>query len=321
MARRALGPAGLAVVQAVDSAVDSAMLVACSGGPDSLALAAAAALVGRRRNLPVRAIVVDHGLQSGSPQVAAHTCAQLKDRLELAATVTAVRVTATGMGPEADARQARYDALRAAVRQGEAVLLGHTLDDQAETVLLGLARGSGTRSLSGMPARRDNMVRPLLGLRRTTTEQACEEFGLLPWRDPHNECDEFARVRVRHRVLPVVETELGPGIAEALARSAALLRADADFLDELADDEWAGFDHDTLDCQRLNQLPGALRSRIVRRWLLDSGSPAPTLRHCEAVLALVSDWHGQRWVDLPGVRVSRVDGQLVCHRSAYPQPH
>lgn len=314
MARRALGPAGLAVVQAVDAAVDSDMLVACSGGPDSLALAAAAAVVGKRRSRTVRAVVVDHGLQPGSSQVAADTCDQLMDRLHVPATAVAVHVEPQA-GPEADARQARYQALDEVAQPGELVLLGHTLDDQAETVLLGLARGSGARSLAGMAVRRGSFVRPFLGLRRAVTEQACREFGLIPWRDPHNDDGGFARVRVRHQVLPLMESELGPGVAEALARSASLLRADADYLDALADQERASLGPDRLDCRVLADLPEALRSRIVRRWLQESGLMAPTWAHCEAVLSLVTDWRGQRWVDLPGARVRRVDGKLVCSRS------
>lgn len=247
MARRALGPATLAVVQAVERVAAAPLLVACSGGADSLALAAAAAIVGRRRDLPVRAIVVDHGLQPGSDEVAARVVQQLAqgvadvsmsgNRPRLApmeVSVVAVQVHTAGEGMEAAARQARYQALESAAVADELILLGHTLDDQAETVLLGLARGSGIRSLAGMPARRGPFVRPLLGMRRETTRAACAELGLEPWDDPHNESSGFARARVRHRVLPVLEAELGPGIAEALARTATLARADADLLDDLA---------------------------------------------------------------------------------------
>lgn len=326
MARRALGPATLAVVQAVERVAAAPLLVACSGGADSLALTAAAAIVGRRRDLPVRAIVVDHALQAGSDQVAARVVQQLAQAVAdgstsrvqplfapVAASVVAVRVQPAGEGMEAAARRARYRALESAAAAGEVVLLGHTLDDQAETVLLGLARGSGTRSLAGMPERRGRFVRPLLGLRRETTRAACEELGLEPWDDPHNEASGFARARVRHRVLPVLEAELGPGIAEALARTAELARADADLLDELAARAREGRGCE-LDADWLAGLPSALASRVVRSWLGEAGGRDLTASHVQAVSALVSDWHGQGPLDLPGVRVERRAGGLHAWR-------
>lgn len=307
MARRALGPASLAVVQAVERVASGPLLVACSGGGDSLALAAAAGIVGRRLELPVRVAVVDHGLQPGSAEVAARAVRQL-DSLEVL--VLAVEVENRGEGIEAAARAARYRALESAAEADELVLLGHTLDDQAETVLLGLARGSGIRSLAGMPARRGPFVRPLLGLRRATTLAACAELGLEPWDDPQNAELSFARARVRHRVLPVLEAELGPGISEALARTADLARADADLLDELAGQATAGQQGDGLDTHWLAQLPEALRSRVVRAWLTAAGGRDLTAAHVQAVLALVTNWRGQGPLDLPGVRVARRAGTL-----------
>jgi tRNA(Ile)-lysidine synthase len=128
--------------------------------------------------------------------------------------------------------------------------------------------------------------------------------------DPHNSEDRFSRVRVRQRVLPVLEAELGPGVAEALARSAALARADADLLDELAAVEWGEQDADLLDCSRLTQLAPPLRSRVLRAWLLTCGAEEVSAAHLAAVTALVTDWHGQRWVEIPGLRVSRSQGSL-----------
>lgn len=317
MARRALGEAALAVVQAVERIADAPLLVACSGGADSLALAAAGAIVGGRRGLEVRAIVVDHGLQPGSDQVAARVGRQLAP-LEVA--VVPVQVEAAGEGLEAAARRARYQALESAARADELVLLGHTLDDQAETVLLGLARGSGVRSLAGMPARRGRFVRPLLGLRRETTRAACIELGLEPWDDPHNEATGFARVRVRHRVLPVLESELGPGIAEALARTADLARADADLLDDLASRAAADRAGADLDARWLAELPEALRSRVVRAWLTEAGGRDLSAAHLQAVLALVTDWRGQGALDLPGVQVVRRDGRLFAAPPAPQKP-
>ena len=323
MARRALGPAALAVVQAVEQVASGSLLVACSGGADSLALAAAARVVGGCRGLSVRAVVVDHGLQPGSDEVAARVVRQLAQgvaespmtaiRPQLApmeATVVAVRVEAAGEGVEAAARLARYRALESAARGDELILLGHTLDDQAETVLLGLARGSGTRSLAGMPARRGPFVRPLLGLRRVTTRAACAEFGLEPWEDPHNESLGFARARVRHRVLPVLEAELGPGIAEALARTAALARADADLLDELAAQARLNQPSGSLDVSSLTDLPDAIRRRVLRTWLTEAGARDLSAAHLHAVDALLTDWHGQGPLALPGVRVERRGGLL-----------
>ncbi len=311
MARRALGPATLQLVQAVEAVLDGPVLVACSGGPDSLALAAAAAVVGGRRGIAVRAAVVDHGLQDDSAVLAASVADRLAG-LGLPAQVLTVAVPPGADGPEAAARDARYAALEQAAASGEMVLLGHTLDDQAETVLLGLARGSGARSLAGMPERRGRFVRPLLGLRAATTRQACAELGLESWADPHNSEDRFARVRVRTRVLPVLEAELGPGVAEALARSAALLRADADLLDELAASERATHPAPDLDCDRLAGLPTALRGRVVRDWLRDAGATDLSAVHVAAVTALVTDWRGQRRAEVPGVRVHRRDGRLVA---------
>jgi tRNA(Ile)-lysidine synthase len=309
MARKALGPASLQVVQAVTAATGGPLLVACSGGPDSLALAAGAAVVARRRGDEVRAVVVDHGLQPGSDAVATGVAELLRSRVGIETAVVHVDVTDAGSGPEAAAREARYAALEQAAGPRELVLLGHTLDDQAETVLLGLARGSGLRSLSGMAVVRGHFVRPLLGLRRAVTVACCAEFGLEPWLDPHNADGRFARVRVRQRVLPMLEAELGPGVAEALARTAELARADADLLDELAAEQ-AEATPDGLSCRRLAELGGALRSRVLRAWLLGEGAREVSASGVAAVSELVTDWHGQRWIDLPGVRVRRTGDHL-----------
>ncbi len=313
MARRALGPATLEVVQAVTAVAGGPLLVACSGGPDSLALAAAAAIVGTRSGFAVRAAVVDHGLQAGSADVAAGVVATLAG-LGVEAVVLSVTVGVTGEGVEAEARRARYAALAAEAAPGELVLLGHTLDDQAETVLLGLARGSGTRSLAGMPARRDVFVRPLLCVRAETTAAACAELNLTAWTDPHNAEPRFTRTRVRHRVLPVLEAELGPGVALALARSAELARADADLLDELAAAELAAHDAAELDCSWLAGLPSALLTRVLRDWLRAQGAVDLSAAAIAAVAGLVTDWHGQRWVEVPGVRIGRAAGRLGVRR-------
>ena len=215
---------------------------------------------------------------------------------------------------------ARYEALdqAAASQHASTVLLGHTLDDQAETVLLGLARGSGTRSLAGMPARRGLYRRPLLGLRRATTAAACAELGLDPWQDPHNHDFRFTRARVRHQLIPVLEEALGPGVAQALARTASQLRADAECLDDLAFAESGQLrgncsDPAGLDASSLKNLPAAIRTRVLRDAALMAGCPPGTLTagHVERIEELVTGWRGQRWVDLPGgVRARRRDGKV-----------
>jgi len=292
--------------------------VACSGGADSLALTSATVFEGRKRGLRVVGVTVDHGLQPGSAEQADRVVAQLA-ALGVDETLTArVRVdTASGVGPEAAAREARYAVLEQVAEQLDArqVLLGHTLDDQAETVLLGLARGSGARSLQGMRAAFDVFVRPLLGVRRTDTLTACLVEGLEPWDDPHNHDPGYTRVRVRDRVLPVLEAELGPGIAEALARTAGQLRDDVALLDELATDALAESRRDAgFDAAWLAAVPPALRHRVLRLAALDAGAPPSELtrEHVLAVDELLVGWHGQKWIDLPGpLRALRRGGLLV----------
>jgi tRNA(Ile)-lysidine synthase len=316
--RRELGPATLAAVQAVDAALnqqDVQIVTACSGGADSLALAFAARYVASRRDLKYAAVIIDHGLQQGSADVAARVRDQL-DRLGYHdVIITAVRVDqSAAAGLEAAAREARYRALDTEARARSAtVMLGHTLDDQAETVLLGLARGSGSRSLAGMASRVGHFVRPFLRIRRATTEQVCAELGLNPWQDPHNADRRFTRVRARETVLPTLEAELGPGVAEALVRTAELVRDDNELLDRLAAEasriEGLG-GTDTLDCAALQAQPAALRRRIIRLWLLTHGLGDLSLRHISAVESLVIDWHGQKAIQIPGATVTRTAGRL-----------
>ena len=288
---------------------DALVLVACSGGPDSVSLAAATRAVRQRAG----AVVVDHGLRAGSREEAAATAAWLVSTGLDPVVVETVEV-GTADGPEASARRARYAALDLVAARVDAavVLLGHTRDDQAETVLLGLARGSGVRSLAGMPATRDSYRRPLLATPRAVVRAAVPD-GAPVVDDPHNVDDRFARARVRHSVLPVLERELGPGVAEALARTADLARADADLLDALAQESYAVDPDGALPVDRLAALPGALLSRQVRTWLLGSGVPVGSLGadHVQRVVRLVTAWHGQGAVALPGgVEALRDCGRL-----------
>jgi tRNA(Ile)-lysidine synthase len=303
------------------------VLVACSGGADSLALLSATVFEARRPSLRVIGVTVDHGLQAGSVEQAERTVRQMAG-LGADETVTATITVedAAGIGPEAAARRARYAALdQVADHVGAVViLLGHTRDDQAETVLLGLARGSGGRSLAGMRRSFGRYRRPLLDVSREDTVTACQVEGIEFWTDPHNSDPGYARVRVRRRVLPVLEEELGPGIAAALARTADQLRADADLLDDLAQARLAalcGGAAGPLPAEALAAEPEALRRRVLRLAALAAGSPAAELfhEHVLALDALVTDWHGQRWVDLPGhLRGVRRDGTVSIEPSRAP---
>jgi tRNA(Ile)-lysidine synthase len=377
--RRCLSGAGLAPGDLV--------LVACSGGADSLALAAALAFEAPRLGLRGGGVTVDHGLQPGSADQAQRVT-KILAAMDLdpvrSISVTVARPGARRdrggrgapgergagsergdrggpsdqddpgdrgehgdaggrgagggrgdrgrggesgdwggrgsgdyPGPEGAAREARYRALdQAASSCGAAViLLGHTTDDQAETVLLGLARGSGTRSLAGMPERNGRCLRPLLEISRATTRAACAALGLEPWDDPQNADPSFARARVRQRLLPALEEELGPGVTEALARSARQLRADAEFLDSLAKAEAHRLapSGGGLPLEALAELPQAIRSRVLRDAATAAGCPpgALTARHIAGLEALVTGWRGQRWTDLPGgIRGRRRYGKL-----------
>jgi tRNA(Ile)-lysidine synthase len=295
------------------AASDRPVLVACSGGADSLALAAAVAFEAPRAGVTAGALTVDHGLQPGSAERARDTADLLRGIGLDPVTVVRVDVGADG-GPEGAARSARYTALAAAAH-GARVALGHTLDDQAETVLLGLGRGSGPRSVAGMTEHRELLGvtwwRPLLGVRRETTRAACAALELPVWDDPWNADPAYRRVRLRSEVLPLLEDVLGGGVAPALARTAALLREDLDALDPLAAAELARWDGD-LPASDVAALPDALRRRVLRDWLRAGGVPDVQAVHLHAVDALLVRWRGQGRVDLPGgAGVVRASGRLV----------
>jgi len=322
-------PAAVAAVrQAVRRSLpaEGLVLVACSGGADSLALAAAARFVGRDVGL----VTVDHGLQEGSDRRAADVAGWARAEGFTPVEVATVDVAGLSGGPEAAARTARYAALSAvAERSGAvAVLLGHTRDDQAETVLLALARGAGPRGLAGMPARKGIFVRPLLDVARADTRKACAALGLAPWEDPHNSDPAYARSRVRGAALPALVAALGPAVVANLARSAGQIAADNAALDALAEEAllsaYAGKQSDpsggrdlvsavlipqALNISDLSGMAAAVRTRVLHAWAKRLGSPGSALshRHVEALDALITDWHGQGPVHLPG-------GILVCRR-------
>lgn len=288
--------------------------VALSGGSDSLALTAVCAQM-----RPTTALIVDHGLQEGSAAVADTARRDALDLGCVEAPVLQVEVGRLG-GPEAAARTARYAALRE-VSAGAPVLLGHTLDDQAETVLLGLGRGSGPRSLAGMRPHQPPWCRPLLSVRRAVAHAACDELGLSPWQDPHNADRRYTRARLRLDLLPLLEDVLGGGVAEALARTASALREDCDALDDLANAELdVAAAAEGLDVRRLIELPDALRRRVIRGWLLAGGATDLTDNQIRRVDELVTNWHGQGGVavgsELRSQRLAaaRRGGRLRLHR-------
>ena len=298
------------------------VVAACSGGADSMALSAALDFEAPRAGLRAGAAVVDHGLQPGSAGVASLVADRLRDLGLSPVEVMCATVRDSGDGVEAAARAARYAALDAAVEKlgAAAVVLGHTRDDQAETVLLGLARGSGARSLAGMRPTAGRWLRPLLSVPHEATVAACAAEGLPVWHDPHNGDPRFTRVRVRARVLPVLERELGPGVSAALARTAEQLASDADALDAWARDAGSRCrGHHGLLAEELERLPRAVRSRVLRRAALDAGCPPTDLAavHVDAMDALVTQWHGQHAVDLPGrVRAVRRNAEVLFERAA-----
>lgn len=286
------------------------VLVAVSGGADSLALAEAAKLEADKLTLKLIGITIDHQLQIGSDKQAEAVVKQLSFPCE----IRRVEIEVTD-GLEASARRARYQALETFAEEtgAVAVLLGHTKDDQAETVLLGLARGSGARSLSGMAVENGIYIRPFLNITRAETVAACQELNLKPWNDPHNEDLNFLRVRVRKNILPLMEQELGPGISDALVRSASLLRDDADALDQLAAEFWAK--DSTLETDALLELPKAIRTRVLRIALFEAGVTQLSADQIGQVEALISNWKGQGEVSLPaGVKVSRISGRLTLSK-------
>ncbi|MFF0368029.1 tRNA lysidine(34) synthetase TilS [Micromonospora sp. NPDC005087] len=298
------------------------VLVACSGGADSLALAAATAFVAPRLGRAAGLVTVDHGLQAGSAQRAEAVASWAREAGFTPATVVRVEVAGRPGGPEAAAREARYQALTEVAGQhgAVAVLAGHTRDDQAETVLLALARGAGPRGLAGMPVRRDlagvPLLRPLLEISREQTRAACEVLGLSPWQDPHNIDPSYARSRVRADALPALVRALGPGVLDNLARTARLVAADNAALDELAETALAAArcSDGGLSVRALAGLVPAVRGRVLHTWARELGAlpGALSYRHVNALDALITKWHGQGPADLPGgIRVLRRADRLA----------
>ena len=301
---------------------NSKVCIGVSGGADSLALAAAAKLESKNFSIDLVAVIVDHGLQANSAEIAEFAKQQLIKLGFQDIFVGRASVQITD-GLEASARRARYKVFQQAIETygPNTFLLGHTKNDQAEGVLLGLARGSGTKSLSGMQEVSGIFVRPLLGIDRATTEIACHESNIEYWVDPHNSNQDFTRVRVRDNILPLLENDIGPGIIDALARSAKILREDAIALDEWAENIFRQVEPMDIEISILATLPVAVRSRVLRMAIYAAGAPAGSISaaHLEPIEAFVSDWRGQGHTSLPGgVKVCRISGRLSLSK---PQPN
>jgi tRNA(Ile)-lysidine synthase len=312
-----------AVREALAAEPDGALvLVACSGGADSVALATAAAFVAPRLGLRAGLVTVDHALQDGSADRAADLVKWAAAADLAPAIAVTVDASASGEGPEAAAREARYRALaEVAIEQGASVvLLGHTRDDQAETVLLALSRGSGPRGIAGMPSRRlmhgVTFMRPYLDISREQTRAACVALGEAIWDDPHNHNPTFTRVRVRD-AMPTLVDALGADVVTNLARTAALVAHDVTALDEIAAAATTDIvaPDGSATCAGLAVLPSAIRTRVIRSFALGLGTSGGALSrsHIAALDALVMAWHGQGPVSLPGgIQVARRDGRLVA---------
>jgi len=307
----------------------SLVLVACSGGGDSMALAAAAAFEAPRMGLAAGAVIVDHQLQEASGEVAAkakQTCEELGLSPVI---IEKVNVELSGIGLEAAARDARYQAFdRVRISQAaELVLLGHNLEDQAETVLLALSRGSGLSALAGMdsydPARA--IARPLIGLSRSSLRQACEDQGIEYWDDPHNENPQFLRVRAR-KLLQLMEQELGPGIAKSLSRTAAQVSEAEEVLTGMAaqlvaDAQESSSAHSvSYSVALLQAQPSAIRTLALHMIASRAGARAISASQIEAIDALITNWHGQKSASLSGITVERVKDLLIFTRSKPPTP-
>jgi tRNA(Ile)-lysidine synthase len=306
----------------------STVAVACSGGADSLALASAALFEGKRADLKVIAAIVNHNLQEGSKEVALKTQGLLTEMGFDLVEVVDVVVQQNSLGMEAAARNSRYEALAEFANKHNAAftMLGHTLDDQAETVLLGLARGSGAKSMAGMPTLSSDgkYLRPLLKITRKETVSYCEDLGLEYWSDPQNLDTKFSRVKARLKVLPVLEEELGPGIAQALSRTAEILQDDISYLEDQADQAFKEVAKTTnnsvvIDVSGLEKLPKAIANRVIHTSLSLMGAE-PAKVQIDAVMDLVNNWHGQKPLTLPSVRVERKGKKIILKSTKTMKP-
>lgn len=305
------------------------VVVGCSGGPDSMCLLHALHRLRRLFRIRLAVFHFDHRLRPGSDRDAAYVSRQA-GRLGLPYRgAEASDRPQRGASVEAWARLARYAALTQAAGELDAgrVALGHTVDDQAETVLLGLARGGGLDAVAGMPPVTSipplgvTGVRPLIETTGEETRAFCRALRLRPRSDPTNRDPRFLRNRIRLEVLPVLEAALGRNLRATLARTAELVRGDAEFLDALASEAAArttvvGDDEVRLDADRLSALPRPLGARVVRAALRVAAAmggewePEAGSAHVLGLLDLASGGTGRR-LDLPGdLMAERVKGYV-----------
>lgn len=306
----------------------STVAIACSGGADSLALASAALFEGQRADVNVITCIVNHNLQEGSMEVALRTKGLLTEMGFSVVETMDVHIQQSSLGMEAAARNARYGALTEFADKHNAVftMLGHTQDDQAETVLLGLARGSGAKSIAGMPILSPDgkYLRPLLGITRKETVSYCEDLSIEYWSDPQNLDTKFTRVKARLKVLPVLEEELGPGIAQALSRTAEILQDDISYLEAQADKAFSEVAKTTnnsvvIDTEAFENLPKALANRVIHKSLSLMGAE-PAKVQIDSVMELVTNWHGQKPLTLPSVRVERKGKEIIFKSTKTMKP-
>lgn len=294
------------------------VLVGCSGGADSLALAWTTLVVGKRLELKTGVIIVDHQLFPESNSVALNAKKQCEDLGIEEVIIKKVNVEQNHEGLEAAARIARYEAFENVLQETNAqvILLAHTQDDQAETVLMRLTRGSGAKSLSGMAQVSGKYLRPFLHLRKKLVHDSLDLIGLKAWQDPANTDHQFLRVKVRHELMPKIVEVLGESAISSLDKTSQLLRLDNQALEDIAQ-QFFGSQKDVktkgLEISELEKLPEAIRTRVLRICAIASGvHPGPfSFEHIEAIDALVKNWHGQGNVDLPGfIQATRVNGSL-----------
>ncbi len=294
------------------------VLVGCSGGADSLALAWTTLVVGKRLELKTGVIIVDHQLFPESNSVALNAKKQCEDLGIEEVIIKKVNVEQNHEGLEAAARIARYEAFENVLQETNAqvILLAHTQDDQAETVLMRLTRGSGAKSLSGMAQVSGKYLRPFLHLRKKLVHDSLDLIGLKAWQDPANTDHQFLRVKVRHELMPKIVEVLGESAISSLDKTSQLLRLDNQALEDLAQqffESQKDVKTNGLEISELEKLPEAIRTRVLRICAIASGvHPGPfSFEHIEAIDALVKNWRGQGNVDLPGfIQATRVNGSL-----------
>jgi len=290
------------------------LLIACSGGADSLALAWASKVVAKRLDLNVIAVIIDHQLFNESFQVALNAKEQCENFGIEKVIIKKIEVKENKEGLESAARSARYEAFEQLMIElnAKAALLAHTQDDQAETMLMRLTRGSGAKSLSAMKEVSGKYLRPFLHIRKKELVEALQKEGITFWQDPANTDYRFLRAKVRNELMPKLIEVLGESVIESLDRTSDLLKEDNEALESIAFKNYRDLNKE-LNVEELIKFPAAIRKRIIKIAALESGViPGPfTFEHIEAIDALVTKWRGQGNVDLPGFIQASRDNQTI----------